>query len=241
VSAVLEARHLDAGYGAGSTVVRALDLEVRAGEIVALLGPNGAGKTTTLNTLCGELPSLGGDVVLHGHTVTGPLHERARVGLGLVAEDRAVLTRMSVNDNLRVTRADPERAFALFPELEPHAKRQVGLLSGGQQQMLALAIALSRQTTVLLADELSLGLAPLVVDRLLLALRRAADEGVAVLLVEQHIAKAMKVADRAYVMRRGQIEVSGSARELSGRLDEIQQSYFEGGSAKNNTNGVVGG
>ncbi len=227
MTAVLEARSLDAGYGAGSTVVRSLDLEVHEGEIVALLGPNGAGKTTTLNTLCGELAPLGGDVVLHGRTVTGPLHERARLGLGLVAEERAVLTSMSVTDNLRVTRADPDRAFALFPELQAHARRQVGLLSGGQQQMLALAIALSRPTTVLLADELSLGLAPLIVDRLLRALRDAADSGVAVLLVEQHIAKAMAVADRAYVMRRGQIEVSGTATELRGRLVEIQESYLE--------------
>jgi ABC-type branched-subunit amino acid transport system ATPase component len=126
-----------------------------------------------------------------------------------------------------VTPADPDRAFVLFPELQPHARRQVGLLSAGQQQMLALAIALSRQTTVLLADELSLGPAPLIVDRLPGALRDAADTGVAVLLVEQHIAKAMEVADRAYVMRRGQIEVTGTAKELRGRLTEIQQSYLE--------------
>lgn len=238
MTTVLEARSLDAGYGADNTVVRSLDLEVREGEIVALLGPNGAGKTTTINTLCGELSSLGGDVVLHGRTVTGPLHERARQGLGLVAEDRAVLARMSVTDNLRVTRADPDRAFTLFPELQAHAKRQVGLLSGGQQQMLALAIALSRQTTVLLADELSLGLAPLIVDRLLRALREAADSGVAVLLVEQHIVKAMEVADRAYVMRRGQIEVSGTADELRGRLNEIQQSYLEAPSTRG-TNGTT--
>jgi branched-chain amino acid transport system ATP-binding protein len=208
MTSVLEARSLVAGYGAEATVVRCLDLEVHAGEIVALLGPNGAGKTTTLMTLCGELPPLGGEVVLHGRTVTGPLYRRARQGLGLVAEERAVLGSLSLADNLRVTRADPDRAFALFPELQPHARRQVGLLSGGQQQMLALAIALSRQTTILLADELSLGLAPLVVDRLLRAIRQAADHGVAVLLVEQHIAKAMEVADRAYVMRRGRIEVS---------------------------------
>jgi ABC-type branched-subunit amino acid transport system ATPase component len=226
MTAALEARSLVAGYGPEMAVVRDLSLEVQPGEVVALLGPNGAGKTTTIMTLCGELPALGGEVHLHGQAIVSPLYQRARLGLGLVAEDRAVVASMSLNDNLRVTRADPDRAFRLFPELYAHAGRQVGLLSGGQQQMLALAIALSRDTTVLLADELSLGLAPMIVDRLLLAIRQAADDGVAVLLVEQHVVKAMRVADRAYIMRRGVIEVSGTTAQLQGRLEEIQRSYL---------------
>ena len=226
MTAALEARSLSAGYGPEMAVVRNLSLEVQPGEVVALLGPNGAGKTTTIMTLCGELPALAGEVHLHGQAIVSPLYQRARMGLGLVAEERAVLASMSLNDNLRVTRADPDRAFRLFPELYEHGRRQVGLLSGGQQQMLALAIALSRNTTVLLADELSLGLAPMVVDRLLLAIRQAADDGVAVLLVEQHVVKAMRVADRAYIMRRGEIEVSGTTAQLHGRLEEIQRSYL---------------
>ena len=209
MTAALEARSLSAGYGPEEMVVRNLSLEVEPGEVVALLGPNGAGKTTTIMTLCGELPALAGEVLLHGQATVSPLYQRARMGLGLVAEERAVLASMSLNDNLRVTRADPDRVFRLFPELYVHADRKVGLLSGGQQQTLALAVARSRDTTVLLADELSLGLAPMVVNRLLVAIRQAADDGVAVLLVEQHVVKAMRVADRAYIMRQGSSKCRG--------------------------------
>lgn len=223
---VLEARGLRAGYGRGTVIVRDLDLTLAPGEVVALLGPNGAGKTTTLLTLCGELPMLGGEVWWRGAPTRAPFHRRAREGLGLVTEQRAVLMTMTVAENLRVSRCDQERALALFPELESHWHRRVGLLSGGQQQMLALARTLARDTTVLLVDELSLGLAPAVVARLLEKVRAAADSGVGVLLVEQHVHKAMQVADRAYVMRRGRIELSGTADELRTRTEEIQASYL---------------
>ena len=222
----LEARGLTAGYGSSSVIVRDLDLAVAPGEVVALLGPNGAGKTTTILTMCGELPPIGGEVLLHGEPTSAPLHQRARRGLGLVTEERAVLMGLTVAENLRVGRCDRERALALFPELEEHLERRVGLLSGGQQQMLALARALSRDTRVLLADELSLGLAPIVVDRLLRAVRSAADGGVGVLLVEQHVHKALQISDRVYVMRRGRIEVSGTTEELRDRVEEIQASYL---------------
>jgi len=224
---VLEARGLVAGYGRDSIVVRDLDLAVAAGEVVALLGPNGAGKTTTLLTLSGDLPALGGEVRWRGAPTRAPLYRRAREGLGLVTEQRAVLMTMTVADNLRVSRCDPTRALALFPELEDHLPRRVGLLSGGQQQMLALSRALARDTTtMLLVDELSLGLGPVVVDRLLAAVRAAADTGVGVLLVEQHVHKALQVADRVYVMRRGHIELDGTADELRHRVEEIQASYL---------------
>ena len=224
---VLEARGLAAGYGRDSVVVRDLDLAVAAGEVVALLGPNGAGKTTTLLTLSGDLPSLGGEVWWRGAPTRAPLYRRAREGLGLVTEQRAVLMTMTVADNLRVSRCDPARALALFPELEDHLTRRVGLLSGGQQQMLALSRALARDTTtMLLVDELSLGLGPVVVDRLLEAVRAAADAGVGVLLVEQHVHKALQVADRVYVMRRGRVELRGTADELRNRVEEIQASYL---------------
>src|SRR5205085_3122741 len=179
IAPVIAARGLRAGYGA-TVVVRDLDLEVRAGEVTALLGPNGAGKTTTLMTLSGDLPALGGEVRFGGVATTSRLHHRARQGLALVTEQRAVFTRLTVEENLRIGRCDRRIALELFPELEPHLKRRVGLLSGGQQQMLALARALSRSPKLLLADELSLGLAPLVVERLLTAVRDAANDGVAV-------------------------------------------------------------
>jgi ABC-type branched-subunit amino acid transport system ATPase component/branched-subunit amino acid ABC-type transport system permease component len=222
---VLEARVLDAGYGQ-IRIVRGLDLEVRAGEIVALLGPNGAGKTTTLLTLAGELPPLGGEVFLHGTATTAPFYRRVRDGLGLVSEERTVLMQMTVADNLRVNQGDSDLALELFPELEPHLKRRVAMLSGGQQQMLALARALSRRPSVLLADELSLGLAPLVVDRLMSAVRTAADDGVGVLLVEQHIHRALELADRSYLLLHGQVELSGDSHDLADRIDEIQGAYL---------------
>jgi sulfate-transporting ATPase len=136
------------------------------------------------------------------------------------------MTQGSVADNFKLNRGDTQMALELFPELEPHLYRRVGLLSGGQQQMLALAKALCRKPTVLLADELSLGLAPLVVARLLRSVREAADRGVGVVLVEQHVHKALEVADRVAVMRRGTIQLEGSAADLRGRVDDIQNAYL---------------
>ena len=224
MTTVLEAQRMVAGYGS-ATILHGIDIRVDAGEIVALLGPNGAGKTTTLLTLSGELSARGGEVRLLGEPTRAPLHKRARAGLGFVSEQRTVLMRMTVAENLRVNCGDDDYALELFPELEPHLKRRVGMLSGGQQQMLALARALSRRPKVLLADELSLGLAPVIVDRLLEVLRRAAADGVGVLLVEQHIYKALEISDRAYVIRRGEIQLEGSAADLRDRVDEVQGLY----------------
>jgi branched-chain amino acid transport system ATP-binding protein len=228
--ALIETRGLCAGYGS-VVVVRDLDLEVHPGEVVALLGPNGAGKTTTLLTLSGDVPALGGEVRWQGQPTKSALHRRAQQGLGLVTEERSVFMRLSAADNLKVANCNLDEALELFPELEPLLGIRAGLLSGGQQQMLSLARALSRDPKLLLADELSLGLAPLVVVRLLGAVRAAADRGVGVLLVEQHVRKALQIADRVYVMRRGKIELSGSAADLRGRVDEIQASYLSGASA----------
>jgi branched-chain amino acid transport system ATP-binding protein len=226
---VLDVRGLSAGYGA-QPVVHDVDLEVRAGEVVALLGRNGAGKTTTLLALSGELPLLGGEVRLEGKVTRAPLYRRARAGLGFVTEERSVFKTMSAADNLRVGDAEPKAALELFPELEKRLSVSGGLLSGGEQQMLTLARALSRKPRLLLADELSLGLAPLIVKRLLEAVRSAADErGTGVLLVEQHVRKALLYVDRAYVMRRGRIVMSGEASDLRGRIDEIEQTYFTAG------------
>jgi len=223
---VLEARKLSAGYGR-VPVVRELDLQVAAGEVVALVGPNGAGKTTTLLALAGELPPLTGEVRLHGDVVQTPLHRRARDGLSFVTEERSVFMRLTTAANLQLGRVGRQRCLDLFPELTGRLRVKAGDLSGGEQQMLTVGRALGRDPKVLLADELSLGLAPMVVDRLLDAVRRAARErGVAVLLVEQHVAEVLRYADRVYVMRRGRVEISGQPRELAGRLSEVEDSYL---------------
>jgi branched-chain amino acid transport system ATP-binding protein len=224
--AAIEARSLSAGYSA-QPVVHELNLEVRPGEVVALLGPNGAGKTTTLLALAGELPLLAGQVAIDGRVTTAPLHKRAQQGLVFVTEEKSVFMGLSTRDNLKVAGVALADALDLFPELERRLDVRGGLLSGGEQQMLSLARGLCRRPHVLLADELSLGLAPMVVTRLLQAVRDAADHfGTAVLLVEQHIRQALAYADRAYVMRRGRIDLSGTASELRGRLAEIENSYL---------------
>ena len=224
---LIEAVGLSTGYGSVA-VVRGVDLHVEPGEVVALLGANGAGKSSTLLALAGVLPVLEGEVRWRGQRTTAPLHRRARDGLAFVTEQRSVFARMSTMDNLRVGRCHVGRALELFPELEARLHIRAGLLSGGEQQMLTLARALARNPRLLLADELSLGLAPLSAARLLRAVRQAADSGVGVLLVEQHIEKAMQVSDRVYVMRRGRVELSGAASELQGRLAEIETSYLAG-------------
>ena len=232
MTALLATEGLVAGYG-DVTIIRDVDLEVRAGEVVALLGPNGAGKTTTILTLAGEIRPRSGRVLCLGVDETNtPTHLRSRAGLAIVTDERAVFMRLTVAENIRVFRTGVEAVVGLFPELRDHLERPVALLSGGQQQMLALGLALSRQPSVILADELSLGLAPMLVDRLFEVLRQAADTGAGVLLVEQYVHKAMAIADRVYVMDHGRISISGTSEELSKRVDEIQTSYLSGTDAK---------
>jgi branched-chain amino acid transport system ATP-binding protein len=159
--------------------------------------------------------------------MTDPLYARARLGLSYVTEERSVLKQMTAQDNLRVADVDVAEVLALFPELESRMSTRGGLLSGGEQQMLSLGRALARKPKLLLADELSLGLAPLIVDRLLKAVREAADtRGTGVLMVEQHARKALKYADKALVMRRGRIVLSLPAAEAAARIREIEESYL---------------
>jgi branched-chain amino acid transport system ATP-binding protein len=208
-------------------VVRDLDLHVEPGEVVALIGPNGAGKTTTLLTIAGELPAISGDVVFRGAPTKAPLFRRARRGLGFVTEERSVFMALSAEENLRLAGVSPADAVAVFPELEPLMRRTAGLLSGGEQQMLTLARAVARDPKLLLVDELSLGLAPLVVKRLLQTVRRVANEkSTGILMVEQHVPQALNLADRVYVMQRGRIVMSGTADEVRGRIDEVEATYL---------------
>jgi branched-chain amino acid transport system ATP-binding protein len=228
---VLQCRGLAAGYDA-MPVVRDLDLRVEPGEVVALVGPNGAGKTTTLLTLAGELPPIAGDVSIHGRMVTTPLYRRARLGMRFVTEERSVFMKLTAAENLRVAGVPVADAVAVFPELEPLLGRVAGLLSGGEQQMLTLARAVAAQPRLLLIDELSLGLAPRVVRRLLDTVRRVATEqSTGVLLVEQHVRQAFGIADRAYVMQRGHIVMHGPADEMRGRIDEVEATYLPDASA----------
>jgi ABC-type branched-subunit amino acid transport system ATPase component/ABC-type branched-subunit amino acid transport system permease subunit len=224
---LIEARDLSSGYGA-LAAVRGIDLSVRPGEVVALLGPNGAGKTTTLLTLAGELTPLGGEVIWQGSTRVAPLHSRARRGLAFVPGERGVFAGLTTIGNLRLGRGTVEAACGHFPELELLLHRRAGLLSGGEQQMLTLARALAGQPRLLLADELSLGLAPLVVRRILGAVREAANAGVGVLLVEQHARDALEIADRAYVLRNGRIEFAGDAEELRRDPAALRAAYLTG-------------
>jgi len=224
---VLAARGLCVGYGA-IPVVRDLDLELHAGEVVALLGPNGAGKTTALLGLAGALRSSAGQVRWRGSVTTAPMHRRCRAGLGVVLDDRSVVMGLTVRENLRVGRCDPLLALAWFPELEDHLDRHAGLLSGGQQQMLTMARALARGPAALLVDELALGLAPQIVVRLLTAVRAAADDGLAVLLVEQHVRTALDVADRVYLMRQGRLAWAGTAARARADSALVEAAYLGG-------------
>jgi branched-chain amino acid transport system ATP-binding protein len=223
---ILEARRLTAGY-LGQPVVHDLDISVDAGEFVCLLGPNGAGKTTTMLALAGELKPMAGEVLVNGVAAKGPLHQRAKRGLGYVTEERSVFKGLSGLDNLRCAGVSEKDIVSLFPELGKVMKTLGGLLSGGEQQMLTLGRAILRRPAILLADELSLGLAPLTARRLLQTVRAAATEhGTAVLVVEQHVRRVLRYADRVYVMRRGRIEMSLTAAETLSRISEIEQSYL---------------
>lgn len=220
--AKLEVRRLRGGYRK-IEVVHGIDLSLDGGEVVALFGPNGAGKTTALLTLMGMLPRLGGEVRWSGAERKAPA---ARAGDIAFVGERAVFHQLSTEANLRLGRGSLDKALELFPELHQLLKRRAGLLSGGEQQMLAVARALAGEPSVLILDEVSSGLAPLIVGRLFEAIRAAADRGVAVLLVEQQARKALAITDRGYILNLGKIVHSASRDDLSRSTDLMAASYF---------------
>jgi branched-chain amino acid transport system ATP-binding protein len=229
MSALLEVSDLSAGYQ-GMRVVRDLSLTVEAGEVVCLIGPNGAGKTTTLLTISGLLPALGGEVRIDGRPINklAP-HRIARLGVAHVPDDRGLIYSMSVADNLKLAAkgAKLDVVWEHFPPLAALVKRRCGLLSGGEQQMLAIGRALVTSPRLLMVDEMSMGLAPVIVQRMLPMVRDIAKEqGCGVLLVEQHVELALEVSDRAYVLVHGELAREGAAREFLNDAATIEASYM---------------
>jgi branched-chain amino acid transport system ATP-binding protein len=220
---LLEVKGLEVAYG-GIQAVKGIDLEVRDRELVTLIGANGAGKTTTLKALAGLLKPRGGTVVYDGVDVTGrPAHELVRLGLALVPEGRGVFGRLTIEENLamgayvrrdREVAKDFDRAYTLFPRLAERRRQPAGTLSGGEQQMLAIARALMSRPRLLLLDEPSMGLAPIMVQKIFDTIRAIAAEGVTLLLVEQNAKLALAVCSRGYVMETGAIALADEAGAL---------------------------
>ncbi|MGF6228753.1 branched-chain amino acid transport system ATP-binding protein [Inquilinus ginsengisoli] len=232
---LLEVEDLTVAYGP-IAAVRGVGLTVAAGEIVAVLGANGAGKSTTLQAITGLLPARRGRVVFDGQPVTGRATEQiVRLGMTLVPEGRRIFASMTVEENLRIGAAvrrdgaDAARVrdemLTLFPILAARRLQTAGTLSGGEQQMLAIARALMSQPKLLLLDEPSLGLAPQVVDSIFDLLVELRSRGLTLLLVEQNVHMALEIADRAYVIAHGEVAMSGMARELLAS-DEIERAYL---------------
>jgi branched-chain amino acid transport system ATP-binding protein len=209
-----------------------VSLEISAGEVVGLLGPNGAGKTTLLMTIAGLLPAQSGTVTVDGSPMkTGRPGIANRAGIVLVPDNRCLFTSLTVEENLKAAQRrsgpTPRDMLETFPSLGKRWDIRAGALSGGEQQMLVVARALIQEPRVLLLDELSMGLAPLVVEALFIAVRRIADErSTAVVLVEQHVGLALEVADRAAILNRGTIVLEGSANELAAQPDVMERAYF---------------
>ena len=236
--AILSVKGIETFYGA-IQALHGVDLDVARGEIVTLIGANGAGKSTLLMTICGNPRARSGTIVLDGEDITAlPTHQIVRRGVAQVPEGRRIFPRMSVYENLQMGailadpanfKSDLERVFAMFPRLAERRDQRGGTLSGGEQQMLAIGRALMSRPRLLLLDEPSLGLAPLIVRQIFDSIGRIArEEGVTVFLVEQNAFHALRLADRGYVLANGRVRLSGSGKELLAN-QEVRAAYLEGG------------
>ena len=221
---LLEVRGLKVAYG-GIQAVKGVDFEVREGELVSLIGSNGAGKTTTMKAITGSLPFVEGDIKYLGQSIRGKgAWDLVRQGLAMVPEGRGVFARMTITENLQMGAhirndkpeivKDMDKVFATFPRLRERKDQLAGTLSGGEQQMLAMGRALMSRPKVLLMDEPSMGLSPLMVDKIFEVVKEVYAQGVTILLVEQNASRALQIANRAYVMESGLITMSGDARQL---------------------------
>jgi branched-chain amino acid transport system ATP-binding protein len=221
---LLKVSALKVAYG-GIQAVKGVDFEVREGELVSLIGSNGAGKTTTMKAITGLLPLSGGDIEYMGRSVRGRgAWDLVKQGLAMVPEGRGVFTRMTIAENLQMgahirnDRAeiarDLDKVFGIFPRLKERRDQLAGTLSGGEQQMLAMGRGLMSRPKVLLMDEPSMGLSPIMVDKIFEVVREVYAQGVTILLVEQNASRALQLADRAYVMESGLITMSGDARQM---------------------------
>ena len=231
---VLELKQVQVAYG-GIKAVKGIDLEVRQGEWVSLVGANGAGKTTTLKAITGLLPVAEGEVKLMGQPIKGKgAWELVSQGLVMVPEGRGTFTRMTILENLQMgaylrkdggVQADIDKVFALFPRLKERAKQLAGTMSGGEQQMLAMGRALMARPKVLLLDEPSMGLSPIMVDKIFEVIQSIHAQGVTLLLVEQNASRALALSDRAYVMDSGEVKMSGASRDLLAD-PRVQEAYL---------------
>jgi branched-chain amino acid transport system ATP-binding protein len=232
---LLKISNLKVAYG-GIHAIKGIDLEIRDGELVTLIGANGAGKTTTMKAITGLQGWAGGDIQYLGQSIKGvPSYALLRQGLAMVPEGRGVFSRMTITENLQMgayTRTDTatiaddiDRMFQIFPRLKERANQMAGTMSGGEQQMLAMARALMSQPKLLLLDEPSMGLSPIMVQKIFEVVRDISAQGVTVLLVEQNASLALQAANRAYVMESGLITMSGDAKQM---LDDpkVRQAYL---------------
>jgi branched-chain amino acid transport system ATP-binding protein len=234
---LLETRDLKVSYGS-VVAIKSLSITVKSGELVCLIGANGAGKSTALKALAGIQPVVSGSIHYDGHAITRlPAHQRVRRGVALVPEGRGIFGRLTVLENLRLgafTRRDSlavtqdlTYAFELFPRLAERRGQTAGTLSGGEQQMLAIARALMSRPRLLLLDEPSMGLAPIMVQKIFAIIRRIADDGVTLLLVEQNAKLALEVSHRGYVMESGRVALADTAPALLANRD-VQDVYLGG-------------
>jgi branched-chain amino acid transport system ATP-binding protein len=221
---LLKVSGLKVAYG-GIQAVKGIDFEVREGELVSLIGSNGAGKTTTMKAITGTLPHLGGSIEFLGKSIKGRgAWDLVKEGLVMVPEGRGVFTRMTITENLQIgayirtdkaeIASDIDRVFGIFPRLKERATQLAGTMSGGEQQMLAMGRALMARPKVLLLDEPTMGLSPIMCDKIFEFVKQVYDQGVTVLLVEQNASRALQLADRGYVMESGLITMSGDAKVM---------------------------